>query len=186
MAKRTSGWSWAACTMAVAAIASSPCLAAIQSIEKYCQKSWANAGIHQQDWGDCTNQALLELIEEITTERLPLAAEDERSFERQSLKRSIWRVIQRQRRAPQFARCDEYRFPQADGNGVDHGLWQEVLAAAKRRLTTQQWQVLTLLHEGWKIGEIADLLGIKRSRVSDEKYRAIRKLNKHFGERKMA
>jgi DNA-directed RNA polymerase specialized sigma24 family protein len=40
--------------------------------------------------------------------------------------------------------------------------------------------VLQLSFEGWSVHEIADTLSIGVERVSDEKYKAIRKLREHL------
>ena len=56
----------AACAVAFAAAmggsssaATASELDAIHKIERYCTVSWRNAGISQQEWDDCTQQALV-------------------------------------------------------------------------------------------------------------------------------
>jgi RNA polymerase sigma factor (sigma-70 family) len=58
---------------------------------------------------------------------------------------------------------------------------REVLQqAADAVLSPRQQRILQLTCEGCSIGEIADELAISTDRVSDEKYKAIRKLREHF------
>ncbi len=59
---------------------------------------------------------------------------------------------------------------------------QEVDQAAHSLLTDRQQKVLKLSFEGWSVHEIARDLHLPADRVSDEKYKAIRKLRTHLGE----
>jgi RNA polymerase sigma factor (sigma-70 family) len=57
---------------------------------------------------------------------------------------------------------------------------EAVHQAAAQLLSDRQQSILQLSFEGWAVQEIAEKLQIGAERVSDEKYKAIRKLREHF------
>jgi RNA polymerase sigma factor (sigma-70 family) len=57
-----------------------------------------------------------------------------------------------------------------------------VRQAAERLLTPRQQRILQLSFEGWAVHEMAQELGLPVERVSDEKYKAIRKLRAHLAD----
>jgi RNA polymerase sigma factor (sigma-70 family) len=178
---------WAACAVAVAAaVGAVPVSAkaeskAIEQIERYCSTSWRNAGIDHQDWPDCTQQALLELIERVSRNGLGEAIDDTESHERRELNRTVWRTIKRWRRSPKTQSYFDDR-----GNGEaqmapdQNGAWEEVLATSRHCLTDRQQRILELTRDGWRVSEIADTLQVSPARVSDEKYKAISKLRERM------
>ncbi len=175
----------AACAVAVVAAvgggsarASASEMQAIDQIQRYCTTSWRNAGIDQQDWPDCTQQALVELLERVSRARLTVAIDNNESTERRELNRTVWRTIQRWRRSPRWA---EYREGAAEGVGDRHDdAWEEVMSVARQNLTPRQHRILALTRDGWRVSEIAGELHISPARVSDEKYKAICKLRHHL------
>jgi len=176
---------FAACAVAMAAAVGSTALTSsaaaapleastLNQIERYCTVSWRNAGIAQQDWPDCTQQALQELLERVSRKQLQVAMQNNDSLERQELNRTVWRTIKRWQRAPRPAQLDE-----SFARGVRdtrHDAWDEVMTAARQHLTERQTRILKLTREGWNPNDIANELDITSARVSDEKYKAIRKL----------
>jgi RNA polymerase sigma factor (sigma-70 family) len=58
---------------------------------------------------------------------------------------------------------------------------EAVRQAASKLLSPRQQRILRLSLEGWAVQDMAAELGIAADRVSDEKYKAIRKLRQHFG-----
>ena len=60
-----------------------------------------------------------------------------------------------------------------------------VSAAANELLSERQQQVLQMSFEGWSVQEMAEKLQLSADRVSDEKYKAIRKLREHLAEREV-
>ncbi len=52
--------------------------------------------------------------------------------------------------------------------------------AAARLLTHRQGRILELSLAGWTVQQIADKLETPAARISDEKYKAIRKLGRHL------
>jgi RNA polymerase sigma factor (sigma-70 family) len=47
-------------------------------------------------------------------------------------------------------------------------------------LSSRQERIVQLSLDGWPVQDIAEELGLSAERVSDEKYKAIRKLRSHF------
>jgi RNA polymerase sigma factor (sigma-70 family) len=157
--------------------------AALEGLQKYCAASWRNAGITKQDWPDCTQEAMAILLERISRKQLSHAIQNGQSPERRELNRSIWCTIQRWRRAPRHVSLDHYdtierktdeRLPEAAEE------LENAMAVAERCVTARQRQILSLSGDGWSIREIAEKLDISSARVSDEKYKAIRKLRQRL------
>ena len=178
----------AACAVAFAAAmggssASASELQAIEKIEHYCTASWRNAGIGYQEWTDCTQQALLELLESVSSSGLDKAISNKNSDERRELNRTVWRTIQRRRRSPRLFSLDEARTTVGSAEVTsDHSeAWDQVLDAAQHCLSERQQKILSMTRDGWRVGEIAKQLAISSARVSDEKYKAIEKLQTQLG-----
>lgn len=170
----------AACAAAIAAsvglAAAPPHPPVLDQVERYCSTSWRHAGIHPQDWADCTQEAIVQLLERVPQERLEAAFQDDESQERRELKRAIWRTVQRWRRAPRFQALH-------DGQPVDPHYRQEYacesleeVELALRRLSPRQRRILTLWSQGWSVEEISRRLGISAPQASDGKYKALRKV----------
>lgn len=155
---------------------------AVEQMEKYCVASWRNARIMPQDWSDCTQQTLTELLERVPRERLFSAIDDNQSEERRELNRTIWRVIQRWRRAPRLQSLSAGDPPAAsDALAVDRPVDELRSAMSAAGLRGQQQQILLAWSQGRKVAEIAAELGIPPARVSDEKYKAIQSLRRLLG-----
>jgi len=175
---------FAACAVAMAAAVGSSALASpaeantINQIERYCTVSWRNAGIAQQDWSDCTQQALQELLEKVSSNQLQVAMQNRESQERRELNRTVWRTIKRWQRAPRPAQLEE-NFARGTCDSQQDA-WDEVMTAARQHLSERQTRILELTREGWQAHEIADALDITPARASDEKYKAIRTLRRRL------
>jgi RNA polymerase sigma factor (sigma-70 family) len=175
--------SMAACAAAIAAsvgLAAAPSAGqntALDQVQRYCSTSWRNAGIHPQDWQDCTQEAIAQLLERVPQERLDTALKNGETPERRELKRAIWRTIQRWRRAPRFNSIDGQQLvePRDDSDTLEV---RDTLDAAFLAITPRQRQILALWSEGHPIDEIARQLGISAPRASDEKYKALAKMKK--------
>jgi RNA polymerase sigma factor (sigma-70 family) len=149
----------------------------IDQVERYCATSWRNAGIHPQDWSDCTQEAIVRLLERVPQSRLDAALHDEETPERRELKRAVWRTIQRWRRAPRCGSIDGELVSDPDV-AVESADLRDALDAGLRQLSPRQQLIVSWWSEGYTIHEIALELGIPAARVSDEKYKAIRKLQR--------
>lgn len=157
-------------------------LQAIQQIEHYCTASWRNAGIARQDWQDCTQQALLELLESLSSSQLNAAIHDSSSSERRELNRAVWRTAKRWQRSVRPFSLDESRVTgQLDVPATrEQQAWEQVVAAGANCLSTRQQEILRLLHDGWAVHDIASEMQLTPARVSDEKYKAIAKLREEL------
>lgn len=154
---------------------------AIQQIERYCTSSWRNAGVRRQDWDDCTQQALVELLSTSSPSDLVLAIEEPESEARRELNRAVWRLVQRcRRRVPEVAFVDAYA-PAREVSTTEQE-WQAIDLAASDCLTARQQQIVRLSREGWRVAEIAEKLDTTPERVSDEKYKALAKLRAKVGD----
>lgn len=182
-----------ACAVALAtavgstAAGSVPEARAIEKLEHYCMASWRNAGIRPEDWEDCTQQALVELLEQVSREGLPTAIANSNSKERRELNRTMWRLVQRSRRAVRQESFDEQRMfvkpkPQ-QGEGSEQPDWSNVEAIGPELLSARQLRILEMTRDGWRVGEIAEQLKLSPARVSDEKYKALARLRERFGNR---
>lgn len=171
-----------AAAMGGSAAATASELDAIDKIKRYCTASWCNAGINQQDWTDCTQQAITELLERVSRDGLNTAIATADSKERRELTRSVWRTTQRWRRSTRWLSLDESRTPDAwsDHNEIEDA-WEQVAAASEKCLSERQRNILALIRDGWKVSDIAAQLGTSPARVSDEKYKAIGKLQVALG-----
>lgn len=178
----------AACAVAFAAAmggsnsATASELEDIDKIERYCTVSWRNAGISQQEWGDCTQQALVELLDRMSRKGLSEAIGNVESHERRELNRTVWRTVQRWRRQPRPQSFDESWRGQdvAHRDETEHA-WEQIASVSESCLSDRQQRILSMMREGWRVSEIAEELQIPQARVSDEKYKAIIKLRSVLG-----
>jgi RNA polymerase sigma factor (sigma-70 family) len=146
-------------------------------VERYCATSWRNAGIHPQDWSDCTQEAITQLLERVPQNRIGAALQDSETPERRELKRAVWRTIQRWRRSPRLGTLDGSQVADSSDPALRHDT-RDSLDIALRSVSGRQQRILAMWSEGYTIDEIARQLGISAPRASDEKYKAIRKLQK--------
>jgi DNA-binding CsgD family transcriptional regulator len=159
---------------------------AIEKLQQYCAASWRNAGIRREEWDDCTQQALVELLEQVREDGLPTAIEDSQSDERRELNRAVWRLVQRWRRAPRHSSFDERSAPVGSDAGVAQSSdrnWSQIVDLAADVISDRQLRILDMTRDGWRTPEIAQHLGISTDRVSDEKYKAISKLRSRLTQR---
>ena len=155
---------------------------AIESIDRYCQASWRNARIAPQDWEECTQQTFAELLDRVSRDRWSVAIEDKESSERRELNRSIWRIAQRWRRAPRPRHgstellAAQSPSPQKDTDGPNLDDVRQAISSPDTGLSARQQDVMCRWIDGDTVAEIAADLDLPPARVSDEKYKAIRKL----------
>lgn len=157
---------------------------AITSIERYCSSSWRQAGIPLQEWSDCTQETMVELLSRVPQQRIANAIAHPDSEERRELMRSVWCIAQRWRRnskrSPVSLEAVEAFDPAAQSEDADRPFDDEAVAAAIDNLNATQQQIIRLFCDGHSISEIADQLDIPPARVSDQKYKAIRELKKRL------
>ncbi|MDP7015465.1 MAG: sigma-70 family RNA polymerase sigma factor [Pirellulaceae bacterium] len=150
---------------------------AVEQLQRYCTASWRNARIAQQDWDDCTQQALERLLERVPRQRLPVAIGSAESSERRELNRAVWCTVQRWRRAKRHFSLDAIDVVDSrPTDRADEHEWSQDLSSAVAELTPLQQRVLKQWSEGSTVREIAREMDLPAARVSDQKYKAIRKL----------
>lgn len=154
---------------------------AVQDISKYCQACWRNARLPADRWQDCTQEVFVRLLERVEAAKWETVLTDDETIERREFIRAIDAVKKRTQRerklsnlAPDVA---EYR-----GAGNELRDDREAVARASREvLSPRQRRILELTSEGWAIPQIAEELAAPVERISDEKYKAIRKLQHFLG-----
>jgi DNA-binding CsgD family transcriptional regulator len=159
---------------------------AVRDLSRYCVACWRNAGVPVDRWNDCTQEVLCELLE-----RVPLDAWGAVLAGPEDNRREFIRVVdlvkKRVQREKKWAPLEPEQAP-ADiaANGELRHEREAVRSAAQSLLTARQRLILERSAEGFAVREIASELKMPTSRVSDEKYKAIRKLHDHFVEGSMS
>jgi RNA polymerase sigma factor (sigma-70 family) len=153
---------------------------AVNDISRYCQACWRNARLHPDAWGDCTQEVLTRLLQTVQPEKwdgmLKLETEERREF-----LRAIDAVKKRTQRAKKYAGLiDEVGDRRSDSEQTKNELREELDRVAQEVLSVRQQRILQLSCEGWTIPEIAEELKTTVERISDEKYKAIRKVRRHL------
>lgn len=162
---------------------------ALVQMEKYCIASWRNARIDMQEWSDCTQATLADLLSRIPRERLCVAIENPQSWERRELTRCIWCTVQRVRRARHNVSLEE-GLTSDDAPHVSREMesyeLREAICSEAAGLSERQQEVMLQLLDGAAVKEIAVDLDVPAARISDDKYKAIKKLRKHFADGELA
>ena len=163
------------------AAAQGPNPKAVQDISKYCQACWRNARLPADRWQDCTQEVFTRLLERIQAEKWETVLKDNETEERREFLRAIDAVKKRTQRARKFAGLtpDLADYRRTDNTIRDD---REAVARASREvLSPRQRRILELSADGWGVADIAADLGAGVERISDEKYKAIKKLQHYFG-----
>jgi RNA polymerase sigma factor (sigma-70 family) len=151
-------------------------LRAINDMGRYCTSCWRNARLPADAWPDCTQEVLRRLLERIPAERWDQVLGGE-GDERREFLRAIDAVKKRTQRARKATHTTEGL---ADYREQRSGELQEqreaVRQAAAQVLSPRQQRIVQMSLEGWSVQEVAQELNLSPERVSDEKYKAIRKL----------
>ncbi len=158
-----------------------PSSKAVTDITKYCQTCWRNARLPADRWQDCTQAVFVRLLERVEADKWGTVLVDSETAERREFLRAIDAVKKRTQRARKFATLSPDlpdRQPQSNATRDDR---EAVAKAAAEVLSPRQRRILELTADGWPVPEIAGELGTTVERVSDEKYKAIKKLQHAFG-----
>lgn len=167
---------------ALTAHASEPDL--VRDIQRYCTVCWRNARLDPRVWDDCTQEVCCRLLTKARDGQLDLAqvlADD--TPERRELVRAIDMVRKRVQRAKRHQPIESLALPapDVDQRHRDRLELGEILESARRAvLTPRQDRIVELWMRGWSVPEIGADLKIAVNRVSDEKYKALRKLEQHL------
>ncbi|CAN5601987.1 hypothetical protein BH23PLA1_BH23PLA1_14250 [soil metagenome] len=160
----------------------------VRDIQRYCAVCWRNAHLDPGLWDDCTHEVGCRLLTKASAGELELnlvLADD--TPERRELVRAIDMVRKRVQRAKKHQPIDDQLTPSPDFDRRhrDRQELGEILESARRAvLTDRQDRIVELWTRGWTVPEIAETLGLPVARVSDEKYKALRKLERHLADRR--
>jgi RNA polymerase sigma factor (sigma-70 family) len=166
---------------AAPALTSESTTRAITDLGRYCTTCWRNARLPADSWNDCTQEVFRRLLE-----RVPSGSWDQvlraEGQERREFLRAIDAVKKRTQRARKWSGSLE---GVADRREREAGRLREeretVRRAAEDLLSPRQQRILQMSFEGWSVQDVARELRLPAERVSDEKYKAVRKLRAHLG-----
>jgi len=153
----------------------------VNDISRYCTACWRNARLPMERWSDCTQEVLQRLLGTIPAAGWTRVLAGD-SAERLEFLRAIDAVKKRSQRDGKRSR--PLIGPVPDPRDVNERSHQDdraaVAQAAEDLLSPRQQQILQMSFEGWSVHDLARELQLPAERVSDEKYKAIRKLREHF------
>lgn len=154
---------------------------ALWDIARYCQMCWKNARLPMDHWEDCTQQVLTRLLERVSLSSWTNLFQDE-AEERKEFFRAIDTVKKRSQRIKKHGEIvHDLADHQVQETNQTREQWEAVQTTAEKVLTPRQLRILELSREGWSVAEIACELNTSVERISDEKYKAIRKLRQTIG-----
>jgi RNA polymerase sigma factor (sigma-70 family) len=165
-----------------ASVASPAEARAVNDISRYCTTCWRNARLDPNSWTDCTQDVFCRLLERLggpeSWERV-LQVEGE---ERREFLRAIDAVKKRTQRGRKWSSTALEAVPDSRDSRERRlaDTRQAVQEAAVTCLSQKQHQILNLSFDGWSVHDISKEMRLSPERVSDEKYKAIRKLRAHF------
>lgn len=154
---------------------------AITNISRYCTACWRNARLPQDQWNDCTQEVLCRLLKSLPATSWEQALSNE-TEERREFIRAIDAVKKRYQRGRwQSASMPELVADTREPHNRDASDDREAIRhAAEKVLSERQQDILRMICDGHNVADIATELSISPDRVSDEKYKAIRKLRTYF------
>ena len=159
----------------------------VRDIQRYCAVCWRNARLDPGLWDDCTQEVCCRLLTKARAGELDLdRVLDEDSAERRELVRAIDMVRKRVQRTRKVQPLDEQVIGGIDRDERERSRRElgEVLETARAAaLTPRQDRILDLWLQGFTVPEIAEELAISPARVSDQKYKALRRLERHLAGR---
>jgi len=160
----------------------------VRDIQRYCTVCWKNARLDPGLWDDCTQEVCCRLLGKARSGQLDLnlvLADD--TPERRELVRAIDMVRKRVQRSKRYVPLDDHLTPgpDVDQRHRERQELGEILEAARQAvLTPRQDRIVELWTRGWSVPEIGESLNMPVARVSDEKYKALRKLEHHLAGRR--
>lgn len=164
-----------------AAVPSGISSTSVQDLSRYCTACWRNARLPVDRWPDCTQEVFTRLLSNLEAGDWPRLLERDQA-EHRELIRAVDAVKKRSQR-------DRARYVPLSTGTLEYSSAREssfdreaVAHAARRLLSARQQRILQMSLEGWTVQDIAGELDLSSDRVSDEKYKAIRKLREHFSE----
>jgi len=164
-----------------AATVQQPPTDAVTDISKYCQVCWRNARLHPDSWTDCTQEVLVRLLQTVQPDKWAGLLKQDENEDRREFLRAIDAVKKRTQRARKTSGlADEVADRRYAPEAARNELHEELAKVSHKVLSQRQQQILRLTCDGWSVPQIATELSTTVERVSDEKYKAIRKLRKEL------
>ena len=152
----------------------------VNELTRYCQACWRNARLPADRWDDCTQQVFARLLERVPTERWDTLLKEE-TDDRKELIRAIDTIKKRTQRSRKFAELNHDVRDRHNQTGSQLQDQREALALASQTvLSPRQQRIVEMTAHGWGVPDIANELKTTPERISDEKYKAIRKLRGHL------
>jgi RNA polymerase sigma factor (sigma-70 family) len=150
---------------------------AVNDMSRYCTTCWRNARLPVDCWADCTQEVFGRLLERVPAEAWDRVLQNE-GEERREFVRAIDTVKKRTQRSRKSfsAGLEVVADPRDVGSRELADQREAVRRASEEVLSPRQQRILQLSGEGWTVPDIAKELQIRVERVSDEKYKAIRRL----------
>ncbi len=160
----------------------------VHDIQRYCAVCWRNARLDPGIWDDCTQEVCCRLLGKARAGVLDLnLVLSDDTPERRELVRALDMVRKRVQRARRLQPLDDQSTPGPDVDRLDRERQElgEILEAARRAvLSPRQDRIVELWTRGWTVPDISHSMGLSPARVSDEKYKALRKLERHLADRR--
>lgn len=154
---------------------------AVKDISRYCQACWRNARLPADHWPDCTQQVFVRLLERIDQNRLG-AALDKNGNEHKEFLRAVDAVKKRIQRVRMPGILPETLSDRTTDKKDEYRENRQWIIDQTKLLSERQKLIIELSFIGYGVNEIAEKLATSVDRVSDEKYKAIRKLQKSLAD----
>lgn len=160
----------------------------IRSIQKYCTTCWSNARLDPGLWEDCTQEVCVRLWGKmkdglITWSGILDSSAGENSPEHRELKRVVDAVRKQAQRLKRYLPIEAATDTElgATDPAESFAVADLLRTARDKVLTPRQDKIIELWTNGLGIPEIAREIGLKVAQVSDEKYKAMCKLEQFLG-----
>jgi RNA polymerase sigma factor (sigma-70 family) len=154
---------------------------AVNAMSRYCTTCWRNARLSPDCWPDCTQEVFSRLLERVNPDAWGQALKVE-GQERKEFLRAIDTVKKRTQRRRKWSTCGEDAV--ADPRDAQERRLADdretICRAATEVLSPRQQRILQMSFEGWSVQDIAAELKVPAERVSDEKYKAVRRLRSYL------
>jgi RNA polymerase sigma factor (sigma-70 family) len=153
----------------------------INDLSRYCTACWRNARLPPDSWQDCTQEVFRRLMERVQPDGWNRLLRHDGDEHREFI-RAIDAVKKRTQRGRHHSSFGiESVADRHDGQNRRMADEREAVRRASAEvLSERQREVIRLSFEGWSVHEIAERLSVGPERVSDEKYKAIRKLRERL------
>jgi RNA polymerase sigma factor (sigma-70 family) len=157
-------------------------LGAVTDLSRYCTTCWRNARLPADCWSDCTQEVFVRLLERVPQASWEFVLKTE-GDERREFVRAIDTVKKRVQRGRTWASgpLDEVADRRDSHDRKLANDREAVRQAAADLLSPRQQRILQLSCAGWSVQDISSELRTSPERVSDEKYKGIRKLRAKLG-----